>query len=81
MFMKSNDSFRVFLNYHKESAMDMKGNRMETILTILVGWILISIPSSLIVGKLLARRSRPTVSTFARAISPLETAEISAISL
>lgn len=54
---------------------------METILTILVGWILISIPSSVIVGKLLARRSRPVASTFVRAISPLETTEISAISL
>jgi hypothetical protein len=53
---------------------------MGGILTFLAVWFLVSIPSSLLIGMFLARRSsaaRPLA--FNRYISPLETTEIPAL--
>ena len=55
---------------------------MELLLQILVGWFIISIPSSLLVGRFLASRTRPAAqpSNFSRYVSPLETQEIRVVS-
>ncbi len=54
---------------------------MDVLLKLLVAWFVISIPSSLLVGRFLAARGRAAKpSNFARYISPLETQEIRIVS-
>jgi hypothetical protein len=60
-----------------------KAKRMDGIITFLVGWFLVSIPSSLAIGAFLGRRTRPLVMqspTYAsRYAAMMETSEMPAL--
>jgi hypothetical protein len=62
---------------------DRKATIMEGVITFFVGWFLVSIPSSLLIGAFLARRNAsataPTPTYASRYAAMLETSEMRAI--
>lgn len=79
MFMKPNVISYAFLNYSWNNGNSRGTHQMDVIIKILVMWTVISIPSSMVIGSLLARRSAAQRSEIVSYVHALETSEFPAV--